>query len=306
MTTMTPATPAAPTPGERPGQHAGDQRGRAPDAQRAARPADAQRAENADGRGAGPQPGDPVIVTARLSKTFSHGGVQQHVLRNLDLEIRAGDFTVIMGPSGAGKSTLLYALSGMDAPTLGTITFDGEDISRYSPDRLAVFRRRRCGFVFQQIHLLDALSLQDNVLAVGLLTGRRHDVRRRAANLFDRVGLDEATRNKFPSMISGGEAQRAAVVRAMINEPAVLFADEPTGQLNSEFGQRVLDLLTMLHRDGQSIVMVTHDLRSALRGDRILYLRDGSIVGELTLPRYAAEDASRQDQLAGFLAEMGW
>jgi len=257
-----------------------------------------------------------VISTDRLTKTFSHAGVQQHVLRNLDLTIYAGDFTVIMGPSGAGKSTLLYALSGMDTPTLGTITFDGEDISGYSPDKLAVFRRRRCGFVFQQIHLLDALSLLDNVMAVGLLTGRRGDVRRRAADLFERVGLDEATRRKFPAMISGGEAQRAAVVRAMINDPAVLFADEPTGQLNSEFGQRVLDLLSMLHDDGQTVVMVTHDLRSALRGNRILYLRDGAIHGELDLGVYRPERVTaaqerhvrhvRHDQLTGFLAEMGW
>lgn len=247
-----------------------------------------------------------VIATSRLSKTFSHAGVQQHVLRNLDLTIYAGDFTVIMGPSGAGKSTLLYALSGMDSPTLGTITFDGEEISRYPQDKLAVFRRRRCGFVFQQIHLLDSLSLLDNAMAVGLLTGRRRDVRRRAAELFDRVGIDEATRNKFPSMISGGEGQRAALVRAMVNDPAVLFADEPTGQLNSEFGQRVLDLLTLLHADGQSIVMVTHDLRSALRGSRILYLRDGAMTGELDLGAYSADEGARHDRLTGFLDEMGW
>ena len=263
-----------------------------------------------DSRPASPR---AVITTERLSKTFSHQGLQQHVLKNLDLAIYAGDFTVIMGPSGAGKSTLLYALSGMDTPTLGSITFDGEEISRYAPDKLAVFRRRRCGFVFQQIHLLDSLSLMDNAMAVGLLTQRRRDVvRRHAADLFDRVGLDDATRQKFPSMVSGGEAQRAAVVRAMMNAPAILFADEPTGQLNSEYGQRVLDLLTMLHGDGQSIVMVTHDLRSALRGSRILYLRDGAIQGELDLGRYHPDaDArharhDRHDRLTGFLAEMGW
>lgn len=256
---------------------------------------------------------EPVIETVRLSKTFSHEGVQQHVLRNLDLTIYAGDFTIIMGPSGAGKSTLLYALSGMDTPTLGSIRVAAEEISTYRPDRLALFRRRHCGFVFQQIHLLDALSLTDNVMAVGLLTGRRREVSRRAAELFDRVGIDAATREKFPSMVSGGEAQRAAIVRAMINDPAVLFADEPTGQLNSQFGQRVLELLTDLHRRGQTIVMVTHDLRSALRGNRILYLRDGAIQGELALgdipadgPESGPDHAARQDQLTGFLAEMGW
>lgn len=256
---------------------------------------------------------DAVIATDRLSKTFSHQGMQQHVLVNLDLQIRAGEFTVIMGPSGAGKSTLLYALSGMDTPTLGTVTVDGVDITGFSQDKLAVFRRKRCGFVFQQIHLLDHLSLLDNALAVGLLTGSRDAVRRRAVDLFDRVGLDAVTRAKFPSMVSGGEAQRAAIVRAMMNEPTVLFADEPTGQLNSDNGQRVLDLLSSLHGQGQSIVMVTHDVRSALRGNRILYLRDGSIQGQLELQPYAGSDGlpasdeeSRAQRVTAFLAEMGW
>ena len=230
---------------------------------------------------------DAVISTKKLSKTFSLQSVQQHVLKNMDLRILRGDFTVVMGPSGEGKSTLLYALSGMD--------------------RLAVFRRSHCGFVFQQMNLLDSMSLMDNVMAPGLLTGRkRAAVAQRAVELFDLVDIDAATRKKFPGMVSGGEAQRAAIVRALINEPDVLFADEPTGQLNSENSTKVLDLLTRINGHGQSIVMVTHDVRSAVRGNRILYLRDGTVKGELDLGAYAAEDEGRTARLSGFLADMGW
>ncbi|MDO5500843.1 MAG: ABC transporter ATP-binding protein [Propionibacteriaceae bacterium] len=247
-----------------------------------------------------------VIRTDKLSKTFSNAGTQQHVLKNLDLEIEERSFTVIMGPSGSGKSTLLYALSGLDRPTLGSVTVAGTDISRFSEDRLARFRRTHCGFVFQQIHLLDSMTVMDNVMAVGLLTSRdRAAVRRHAEELLELVGLAPADRRKFPSMLSGGEAQRVGIARGLINSPTVLFADEPTGQLNSEYGRLVLDLLTQVHEAGQTVVMVTHDLRSAARGGRILYLRDGTITGAHRLDP-AAADAERTQRTAGFLAEMGW
>lgn len=251
----------------------------------------------------------PIIRTEKLTKTFSVGGAQQHVLRNVDLEIRTGDFTVIMGTSGAGKSTLLYALSGMDRPSLGRIIFDGTDITDFSHDQLARFRRAKCGFVFQQIELLGGMSVRDNAMAMGLLAGgKRRDVARRADALFDQVGIDEATRAKTPAMLSGGEAQRVALVRATVHSPKVLFADEPTGQLNSEYGARVLDLMSEINDTGQSIVMVTHDQRSAARGNRILYLRDGAIRGELNLERWRTDidEAARSEQLAGFLSGLGW
>lgn len=247
-----------------------------------------------------------VIVTKKLSKTFSHKGTQQHVLKNLDLTIRRGGFTVIMGPSGAGKSTLLYALSGMDKPSLGSVVFDGEDLTELSQDKLAVFRRTHCGFVFQQINLLDSMSLTDNAMAPGLLVGKRKAVAARVDALFDLVDVDEATRKTFPGMVSGGEGQRAAIVRALVNEPDVVFADEPTGQLNSENSLRILDLFSRVNRAGQTVAMVTHDLNSALRGDRILYLRDGTIQGELNLGAFETADKDRRDRLAAFLEEMGW
>lgn len=249
-----------------------------------------------------------IIVTNKLCKTFSRDGVQQHVLKNLDLRLYEGDFTVIMGSSGSGKSTLLYALSGMDKPTLGEIRFAGIDLTTLNNDQLAVFRRRNCGFVFQQVHLLDNMSVMDNILASGLLVKRKKRVIiNRAKELLERVQLDKKSWGKFPSQLSGGEAQRAGIVRALINEPRVLFADEPTGALNSSASKAVLDIMTEVNRSGQSIVMVTHDLKTALRGNRELYLRDGVIYGELQIGEYEeASSDQRMKLLQDFLTEMGW
>lgn len=249
-----------------------------------------------------------IISTQKLCKTFSRGGHQQHVLKNIDLQIMEGDFTVIMGSSGSGKSTLLYAISGMDKPTLGEIHFNDRSLAKLNNDQLAVFRRDHCGFVFQHIYLLDNMSVLDNVLASGLLLGRsRRVVIEEARQLLSRVGLDEGSWAKFPSQLSGGEAQRAGIVRALINEPAIVFADEPTGALNSASSSSVLDILTEVNENGQSIVMVTHDIKTALRGNRILYLRDGVVCGELTLSPFGTGDgAERQEQLSAFLDGMGW
>lgn len=249
-----------------------------------------------------------IISTDKLCKTFSRGGRQQHVLKNLDLEIMEGDFTVIMGSSGSGKSTLLYALSGMDKPTLGEIYFEGRNLSGLTNDQLAVFRREYCGFVFQHIYLLDHMSVLDNVLASGLLlSSQKKTVVKKAKELLARLGLDEGSWGKFPSQLSGGEAQRAGIVRALINHPRIVFADEPTGALNSASSSSVLDIMTEVNAEGQSIVMVTHDIKTALRGSRILYLRDGVVCGELQLGPYSSGDeGDRQSRLKGFLSEMGW
>lgn len=248
-----------------------------------------------------------LLETEKLCKTFSNGGVQQHVLKNIDLKLYRGDFTVIMGASGAGKSTLLYALSGMDTPTLGKIKFGGKVISDLSQDGLAVFRRKHCGFVFQQICLVDGMSVLDNVMTAGLLHNKdRKAVLNNAQKLFEAVGLDEFSQRKFPSQLSGGEAQRAGIVRALINSPEILFADEPTGALNSQTGLDVLDMLTKFNESGQSVVMVTHDMRSARRGNRILYLKDGVILGECNLGKYRHGDEERHIKLSAFLSDMGW
>lgn len=248
-----------------------------------------------------------IIKTEKLSKSFSVGGKQQHVIKNLDMEIYKGDFTVIMGSSGAGKSTLLYALSGMDRPSLGKIEYAGKEITKMNDDQLAVFRRKHCGFIFQQIHLVDSMSVMDNAISTGMLTGQKQKhLKKKAEELFERVGITKDMAGKFPSQLSGGEAQRSAMVRAVINDPDVVFADEPTGALNSSGVKAVLDVLTELNRGGQSVVMVTHDIKSARRANRIIYLQDGGIVGECEPGEYISGDKARHEKIRSFLEEMGW
>ena len=264
-----------------------------------------------------------IIYTKDLSKSFATGGVEQQVLKNLDMEIYQGDFTVIMGNSGSGKSTLLYALSGMDRPSMGAITYESADggttrITGYDNNKLALFRRDHVGFVFQQNYLNDSMSALDNVMVVGLL---KHDNRRqlaeKAKELLSRVEIEEGDWDKFPTQMSGGMQQRVAVVRGVINSPEVLFADEPTGALNSQNTENVLNILSELNAEGQSIVMVTHTLAAAERGNRIIYLADGVISDEVELGPYAGDykDESnpqkkcakeRHARLKSFLQDMGW
>ncbi len=249
-----------------------------------------------------------ILRTEKLCKSFSNGGVQQHVIKNLDLTVREGDFTVIMGASGSGKSTLLYALSGMDKPGMGKVIFDGKEIQDFSNDELALFRRGNCGFVFQSIYLLENQTVLDNVLTAALIIRKNSpELVCEAKELLKRVGLKEEDFNKYPNQLSGGEAQRVGIVRAVINKPRILFADEPTGQLNSSSGKDVLDIFTELHKNGQSIVMVTHDLKTALRGTRVLYLRDGGIVGDHTMSPFSEDnEKERRNDLTSFLEAMGW
>lgn len=249
-----------------------------------------------------------ILQTEKLCKTFSNGGVMQHVIKNLDLEVEEGDFTVIMGSSGSGKSTLLYALSGMDKPSMGKVIFDGTEIQNKSNDELAIFRRGNCGFVFQSIYLLENQTVLDNVLTGALIVQKNSpELVKKAKELLEKTGIKETSWNKYPNQLSGGEAQRVGIVRAIINNPRILFADEPTGQLNSAAGNDVLDIFTDIHKNGQSIVMVTHDLKTAIRGNRVLYLRDGGIVGDYRMPRFGEDDIKeRKNKLTEFLGDMGW
>ena len=250
----------------------------------------------------------PILRTEKLCKSFSNGGTQQHVIKNLDLQIMDGDFTVIMGASGSGKSTLLYALSGMDKPTLGKIYFGDTQIQGYTNDQLASFRRSNCGFVFQSIYLLENQTVLDNVLTGAFVVQKNSpELISKVKGLLSKVGMEGEMLNKYPSQLSGGEAQRVGIVRAIVNDPKILFADEPTGSLNSAAGKDVLDIFTQIHENGQSIVMVTHDIKTAMRGTRVIYLRDGSVVGEHRMERYGTDDLKeRRAKLTDFLDEMGW
>lgn len=248
-----------------------------------------------------------IISCDDVDKVFVTEGVEHSIIENMNLEIYKGEFTVIMGASGSGKSTLLYLLSGMDSVTRGRVMFENRDLNEMSKTKTAVFRRDKVGFVFQGINLLGHLSLLENILVVGYLKkNNKKLVLDRAKELFQSVGLEKEI-NKKPSQVSGGQAQRAAIVRALINESEMIFADEPTGSLNSKSSKEILDILSQLNEKGQSIIMVTHDAKAALRAERLLYMSDGKIIGDLYLGKYDKEDSEeREDKLWTFLKERGW
>ncbi len=257
---------------------------------------------------------ETILSTRKLSKTYVADGVQAHVLGSVGLELYKGDFTSIMGPSGSGKSTLLYCLSGMDAPTSGEVIFEGEDIARLGQGRLSELRAQRFGFVFQAANLVSNLTLYENIAVPGYLKrGRSASATRRATDeLVARMGLAQVA-SHLPSQASGGQKQRCAVARAVVNEPAIVFADEPTGALNRANSLEVLDLLGELNRNGISILMVTHDVRSAVRGNRMLYFEDGGIRGELELAPWdsalSGDEAyvrEREAMASAWLASLSW
>lgn len=250
-----------------------------------------------------------TILSAKgLCKSFAHNGVQNHILSNLDIDIYEGDFTVIMGASGSGKSTLLYALSGMDRATGGSVIYNDKDIVKMSENELTKLRHGDFGFIFQQMHLVSNLSLFENVAVPGYLNKSRpaDEVNKRADELLGKMGIVDI-KTQLPSQCSGGEQQRCAIARAVINSPELLFADEPTGALNRKNTTEVLNLLTDLNSNGQSILMVTHDSRAALRATRIIYIADGAVIGDLDLPPYTAEtEKSREAQVTAWLSSMEW
>lgn len=249
-----------------------------------------------------------ILSAKSLCKSFANNGTQVHVLQHIDIDIYEGDFTVIMGSSGSGKSTLLYALSGMDRATSGKVNYKEKDLVKLKEKELAGLRHTDFGFVFQQIHLVSNLTLYENVTVSGYLnkSEKASDVKERTDILFEKMGI-EHIKNHLPSQVSGGEQQRCAIARAVINNPCMLFADEPTGALNRRNTIEVLDLMTELNSKGQSILMVTHDIRAALRATRILYLDDGKIIGELNMSPYKSEnEKSRETQVNSWLYSMKW
>lgn len=250
-----------------------------------------------------------TILSAKgLCKSFAHNGGQLHILSHVDLDLFEGDFTVIMGASGSGKSTLLYALSGMDRATAGQVLYNGTDLVTMKEKQLATLRHTDFGFIFQQMHLVNNLTLFENIVVPGYLNKTKNaaSVKAYGEELIEKMEIS-SIKSHLPSQVSGGQQQRCAIARAVINQPKLLFADEPTGALNRKSTIEVLNLLTELNLSGQSILMVTHDIKSALRATRILYLEDGKIVGTLTLPPYNAdEEKSRETQINAWLGSMEW
>lgn len=243
-----------------------------------------------------------------VCKSFSQNGGNVQVLNHIDVDIYEGDFTVIMGASGAGKSTFLYTLSGMDSMTEGKVEYKGKEISSFDEKKMAKLRAEEFGFVFQQTHLVSNLTLFENVAITGFVKGMRNtkEVRERAMKLLSKMHVEHA-KDRLPSQVSGGEAQRAAMARAMMNSPGLIFADEPTGALNRSNSEEVLHLLSQINEKGQSILMVTHDIRAAIRGNRILYLEDGKIFDELELQNYREDDIrARESRVNDWLVSLQW
>jgi len=228
-----------------------------------------------------------VAVAARaLTRRYGDGESAVDALRGVSLEVPAGQFTAVMGPSGSGKSTLMHLLAGMDRPTSGTVHVGGEEISSMADRRLTRLRRKHIGFVFQSFNLLPTLSAEENVLLPLSIAGKRPPAEE-VDSLLARVGLSER-RGHRPAELSGGQQQRVAIARALITRPTVLFADEPTGNLDSEAGAGILALLRdAVDIDGQTTLMVTHDPRAAAAADRVLYLTDGRVVADLVRPTEA-------------------
>jgi putative ABC transport system ATP-binding protein len=219
----------------------------------------------------------PIVTAADLHRRFGEGEAAVDALAGVSLELPAGAFTAIMGPSGSGKSTLMHVLAGLDKPTSGSVTIDGIEIGALDDKKLTALRRDKVGFVFQSFNLLPVLTAQENIELPLKLAGRKVDEAWRT-QLVDTVGLGDRLTH-HPSELSGGQQQRVAVARALVSKPAVVFADEPTGNLDSTSSAEVLKLLrTSVDQLGQTVVMVTHDANAAANADRILVLADGKIV----------------------------
>ena len=255
-----------------------------------------------------------VLLESRdLNKRFVLGKQnEQHVLKDVDLQIEQGEFVAVMGPSGSGKSTLLYNISGMDRMTSGSVVLDGQELSELPEEALSDVRLTDMGFVFQHIHLLNNLSIFDNIILPAYLArnGSRTKINQRAAELMEKVGIADLADNDI-TQASGGQLQRVGICRALINKPHIIFGDEPTGALNSKAAGEIMDLLANINRSGTTILLVTHNAKVAARTERVLFMLDGQIVAEKRLGKapYSGdghEPQAREETLSSWLLEMGF
>ncbi|NLG04719.1 MAG: ABC transporter ATP-binding protein [Clostridia bacterium] len=225
-----------------------------------------------------------IIKTEHLYKSYTDQGEKNDVLKNINLSIEKGEFVAVMGPSGSGKTTLLFCMSGMDRADQGSILFENYNLSECSEDELAKLRSSKMGYIFQQPSLLKNLNILDNIilLSVRAKKKRKQDILDQAENLMRKTGILEL-KDRDITKVSGGQLQRAGICRALMNEPSILFCDEPTGALNSKASDEIIDLISEIHKEGTTILLVTHDRKVAARADRVLFMKDGEIHSEINL-----------------------
>lgn len=242
------------------------------------------------------------------------GLCKENILFDVNFSMKKGEIAAVMGPSGSGKSTLLYQLSGMDKPDAGEVLFDGDNICTYSEDKSAEMRLNKMGFVFQQMHMLPGLTIIDNIILPAHQSqkkkknGRKSEavLKDEAANLMKKLGI-AGLENRKIAEVSGGQLQRACICRAMMNQPKLLLADEPTGALNKAVSEEIIEEFVRLNRDGMSVLIVTHDSKVASCCDRVLYMADGKISGECILGKYdVSQKHDREITVSNWLEEHGW
>ena len=254
-----------------------------------------------------------VLEVKDLCKSYILNKRQNNVLRNVNFEVEDGEMVAVMGPSGSGKSTLLYTVSGMDDVTAGNVMFNGCDISQLNSNEMAEIRLEEMGFIFQQMYMLKNLTIFDNIVlpafqsnAVNGKSGRK-EKEEYGKELMRKMGIIEVADNDI-NEVSGGQLQRACVCRSLINNPKMIFADEPTGALNKQASAEVLDEIVRANREGTTVLMVTHDAKVAAKSDRVMYIEDGRIKGEYSLGKYESETnlKERERTLNNWLHDMGW
>lgn len=244
---------------------------------------------------------EKLLKVRNLTKKYHEGGIESRAVDGVNLDVGEQEFVVVMGASGSGKTSLLHLLAGIDNCDEGTIHYKDVDFSHMSEKAKTLFRRTNIGIVFQQYCLIPDLTVYENILLPAMLERKQKQVKETVLKLCGQVGLENHIK-KYPSQLSGGQQQRAAILRAVVNKPALLFCDEPTGSLNSAQAETVMKLLKGLNKKGQTIVLVTHDIKVAVKGQRVIYMKDGKVSGEF---RFSGT-GQREEELMSFLQKKGW
>lgn len=252
-----------------------------------------------------------ALKVKNLCKTYIVNKQQNNVLRNVNFEIQQGEMVSIMGPSGSGKTTLLYTVSGMDNITAGSVDFYGKELNGMSDSELSDIRLKEMGFVFQNMYMLKNLSIYDNIILPAYQAGfkkrSKKEINEQASAIMQKLGISDIADNDI-NEVSGGQIQRACICRSLINNPGILFADEPTGSLNRQSSEEVMKIFNEINEEGTSIMMVTHDTKVAAKSERVIYIEDGNIKDKISLGKFREGDnmRDREKKISNWLMEMGW